>query len=183
MTNRFTTLAAAAALFIGLTAPAAAGDDFVSLGSIGPWSLAADATVCRAEAAYKNGTSLDFFINSKGGAHMAVVHPNWNIPSGEYEVEVWVDRATATRFTAKATEGWVLWHFPLIERNVNLLSYGRTLYVKIGGQSYQYDLTRSKAMLEELARCAAARMTASNPFAGSPPPATAPASSNPFVRM
>ena len=61
---------------------------------------------------------------------------------------------------------------------MNLLSYGRTVYMKVGRLTYGFDLTRSEAMLKALARCAGERMALSNPFSGAP---NIPASSNPFA--
>jgi hypothetical protein len=99
-----------------------------------------------------------------------------------------VDRSKLVTFRAAAQDGWVLWQYEQYELNeptLNLLSFGRTLYVTIGTETYQYDLVRSEAMLKELLRCAIERMPASNPFAAAPPAANpfAETASNPYRRM
>jgi hypothetical protein len=179
MTNRFTTLAAAAALFIGLSAPAAA--DMTSLGAVGPWQIAADAEVCQAVAPYKNGTQLYFFINANGALVLGVARPNWAIPAGNYQVSVGVDTTERRSHTAKAADGWIVWEIAASQDNFNLLSYGRTLYVTVGQQSYQYDLTRSEAMLKALGRCASERFVSANPFAGTPATREQSEQANPFA--
>jgi hypothetical protein len=190
MTNRFTTLAAAAALFLNASTAVHAGD-MTRLPSVDHWKMAADDEVCRAEGSYLNGTFLHFFINAKGGMYLGVSHPEWSIPDGSYNVTAQVDRAPATTFKANASDGWVVWEIVLNEHDLNLLSYGRTLSVTLGRWLYQYELTGTAAMLKALSKCAAARIAAANPnpFAGSPPaaasktPASTETPSNPFRRL
>jgi hypothetical protein len=161
------TLAATAALFICLSAPAQAGD-WASQGTIGPWRMAASASACEARAAYKNGTELIFAINARGANMIAIANPNWHIPKGSYEVVVQVDRSTPDKAKADADDDFLVFQFALNEPTINLLSYGRTLFLTVGQQNYQYDLVRSEAMLKALIACAGPRMASGNPFAGTP---------------
>jgi hypothetical protein len=190
MTNRFTTLAAAAALFLGVAGQArAAADDMTPYATVGHWQIKADAVLCTAHGEYQDGTYLDVSINAYGVATISMVDPKWNIPKGTYSVTSWIDRAPTETFTAKAEGIWVGWHLGLNEENINLLSYGNVLHVQIGSQTYNYKLDRSEAMLKALSKCAAPRIAAANPFAGSPPaaasktPASTETPSNPFRRL
>jgi hypothetical protein len=188
------TLAAAAALFTGFTvfsgfsSPASAGD-WASRGTVGPWQMEATDTVCKARSFHKNGTQLHFAINAKGAAMIGITNPDWKIPEGSYDVVMQVDRAVPATFDATGKDHYVIFAVEFDEPTINLLSYGRTLFVTVGQQSYQYDLTMSEAMLKALGKCAAPMMAAANPFSGSPPAATSntPAStdtpSNPFRRL
>lgn len=185
-------LAAAAALFTGFTvfagfsAPATAGE-MTSRGTVGPWEMTGGDKSCMARKADKNGTHLSFAINAHGEAMIAIENPNWKIPKGKYEVVTQVDRTEAQRVGAEAEDFFLIFGFHLNEPTLNLLSYGRTLSVTVGTQTYQYELTRTEAMLKALGQCAAPFMAAANPFAGSPPAARTPAStetpSNPFRRL
>jgi hypothetical protein len=176
-------LAAAAALSLGFSAPA--GAELTPIGAVGPWKILADAGLCQAGATYKNGTQLSFFINTKAELWVSVSSDGWVIPAGDYVVETQVDRSQRAKHPAKVIDNWVLWQIAMADHNLNLLSYGRTLYLTVGSQEYQYDLTRSEAMLKALAKCAAERAAAANPFAGSTPPANpfAETASNPYRRM
>jgi hypothetical protein len=188
------TLAAAAALFTGFTvfsgfsSPASAGD-WASRGTVGPWQMEATDKVCKARSFHKNGTQLHFAINAKGAAMIGITNPDWKIPEGSYDVVMQVDRAVPATFDATGKDHYVIFAVEFDEPTINLLSYGRTLFVTVGQQSYQYDLTMSEAMLKALGKCAAPMMAAANPFSGSPPAATSntPAStdtpSNPFRRL
>jgi hypothetical protein len=172
-------LAAAAALFLGVVGPAAAGDE-TPLGTIGHWQMTAKDGFCQARGAYKNGTHLSFVINDKGVAMISIENDNWHIPKGSYPVEVQVDRAGRDTATATADDGWIVFEFALNEPTINLLSYGRTMFVTVGRDRYQYDLVRSELMLKALSSCATGRMASANPFAGTAPQASAPPSTNPF---
>src|SRR4051812_25934299 len=122
MTNRFTTLAAAAAFFLGFSAPASA--EMVPLQTIGHWQITADAALCKARGEYQDGTNLVFSINNKGGLGISIGNDAWAIPKGEYEITMQVDRAAPTDYAAWANTNYVLWFAPLDEATVNLLSYG-----------------------------------------------------------
>src|SRR5687768_8696313 len=122
MTNRFTTLAAAAALFIGLSAPASAADELVLLGKVGLWQVSADATLCRASLEYEDDAVLTFGINAKGGAGIAIENPQWSIPEGKYQVVSWVDRSKPITFPATASGRAVMWEYPLNDEQFGLLS-------------------------------------------------------------
>jgi hypothetical protein len=177
MTNRFTTLAAAA-FCLSLSAPASAGD-FRPVTTVGGWSITADESTCIAKGQYDNGTSLAFVINASGQASISIENLKWRIPEGDYEVLVQVDRSAANRFKAAATGPWVFFNIQLVEHNINLLSQGRKLFVTVGQWVYEYQLVGSAAMLRGLGECAGQRMAAApNPFAGAE---SIPASSNPFA--
>jgi hypothetical protein len=186
MKNRFTTLAAAAAIFLGLSAPASAADELVSLGKVGLWQVSADATLCRASLEYEDDAVLTFGINSKGGAGIAIENPKWSIPEGKYQVVSWVDRAKPTTFPATASGRAVIWEYPLNDEQFGLLSNGAVLHARIGRAEVRYRLDGSAAVLRALAGCAAERMRAANPFSGGPAPAEDPfaeTASNPYRRM
>jgi hypothetical protein len=189
MTNRFTTLAAAVAIFVGFSAPAAA-DDYVPLQSIGHWKIRANATVCDARGTFEDGTRLDFSINAHAAVVFTVVNPSWRIPEGKYDVVTQVDRSAQRTSEADAFGDHVMWWTPVTEETINLLSYGRTLSVKVGQTVLSYDLALSEAVFKALVRCAAPRIAAANPFANTAPQASAPpanpfaeTASNPYRRM
>jgi hypothetical protein len=179
-------LAAAAALFLGFSAPASA--ELPLLKKIGPWQITADDTLCAAYADFTN-TRLMFVINAHGVGTIGITNEKWRIPEGSYEVVMQVDGALSATYEAKADAGHVYWKIPLTEESINLLSYGRHLYVKVGEEIHKYDLTMSRAMLKALTRCATPFMASGNPFSGSPPaaiketPASTETPSNPFRRL
>jgi hypothetical protein len=182
-------LAAAAAIFCGLSAPAAA-DDWTSLNKIGHWQIRSSERLCEASGVFRDGSLLEFTIGSSGVAIITVQDPKWRIPQGDYEIVTQVDRAPAQTFTATGSGTWVMWKIPLTEESINLLSYGRTLRITLGQMVISYDLALSEAAWKAVAKCAAPKMAAANPFSGSPPAAaskTPPAStetpSNPFRRL
>ena len=101
-----------------------------------------------------------------------------------------------TRLLGLGQNGWIVFGFALDEPTINLLSYGRTLYVTVGTQNFQYDLTRSEAVLKALIACIEPRMASANPFASKTPVAPPPGftevvpanpfaetTSNPYRRM
>jgi hypothetical protein len=178
----------AAAAFLGFSAPASA--EMVPFKTIGHWTLLSDETLCKARGEYADGTRLVFAINAKGVLVLGIENDAWEIPKGEYQITMQVDRAAPVSHTAKAGPGWVFWGVSLDEPNINLLSYGMMFHATIGYQAFHYRLDRSEAVLKSLAQCAAPRIAAANPFAGSPPASTSktpPAStetpSNPFRRL
>jgi hypothetical protein len=179
MTNRFTTLAAAAALFLGLSAPASAGD-MAPIGTIGHWQITANETLCKAHGEYQDGTNLEFAINAKGGLSISIGNNAWAIPEGKYEITMQVDRTAPTDHAARAKANYVVWFASLDEATVNRLSYGNALHVKVGYQAFHYKLARSEAVMKALVQCAAPRMAAANPFAASPPAAASNAPATPF---
>lgn len=186
MNFKLSTLAAAAALLVNCSAPAMAGD-WTLQGAVGPWQMETTDKVCKARTAYKNGTQLHFAINANGAAIIGITNPDWKIPKGSYDVVMQVDRAVPATVSATAKDHYLLFQVEFDEPTINLLSYGRTLFVTVGQQSYQYDLTMSEAMLKALAKCAAPLMASGNPFAQSAaPPAANPFAetrSNPYRRM
>jgi hypothetical protein len=178
MTNHFTNLAAAAALFTGLSAPASAADPEVSLGTAGGWDMSADNDTCAGGKKYANGTSLIFD------------NPAWKIPKGTYPVVAQVDRAPPVTFQAHANGDLVALQWGISQDEINLVSYGAVFRVKIGRADYSYRLDGTAAMLQALGRCAVSRLAMANPFAGTAPQASAPPSnpfpetaSNPYRRM
>jgi hypothetical protein len=179
MTNRFTTLTAGMAFCLALPAPALA--EMAPIGTIGHWKLKADAELCHAAGPYENGTSLEFAINSHGAALISIKNSKWRIPaSSSYEVVAQIDQSVTKTFKAEASDTWVMWQIPFTKESINLLSYGQTLYVKVGEQEYQYTLFRSEAMLKALISCAGPRMAAVNRFGGTVSQADAAPSTNPF---
>jgi hypothetical protein len=192
MNFKLSTLAAAAALLVNCSAPVMAGD-YVPLRTIGHWQLRASDHVCDASGVFRDGTRLEFAINTKGALIISVVNPKWSIPKGVYDVVMQVDRAEAKTFAAEAHNAAVDWVIPLTEESLNLLSFGRTLYAKVGTQSFQYDLALSEPVIKALSACIGQRMASANPFAAqqsAAPPAAAPpanpfaeTTSNPYRRM
>jgi hypothetical protein len=182
-------LAAAAALFLGVVGPARAAAEWTPLGKIGHWKIQATEKLCEASGAFRDGNLLEFTIGSSGVAIITVVDPKWRIPEGDYEIVTQVDRAPPQTFTASGKKSWVMWAIPLTEENINLLSYGRTLKVTLGQTVVSYDLALSEAAWKAVAKCAAPKMAASNPFSGTPPsaspgtPASTDTPSNPFRRL
>jgi hypothetical protein len=196
MNFKLSTLAAVAAL-LAFCLPEARAEDMAPMefiGAVGQWRINANDKLCQAKALYADDTVLEFVINSRGAAFISIENPKWTIPKGDYEIFWWVDRAPVTTHTAAGRNTWLWWQFPLNEESINLLSYGRTLYVMAGQQSYRYELVRSEAMLKSLLSCAGPRMATGNPFADPPPaatsktpappvPASAESPSNPFRRL
>jgi hypothetical protein len=170
MTNRFTTLAAAAALFIGLSGPAQAEDD-VSLGTIGSWQLTAGTLYCDAKITYLFGQRMQFFIGLAGlGTSIGIFDKHWDIPIGSYEVVVQVDQTSPVTVTAKVGGHWVYIPIDLNDEiKIKALSSGQTLHVTIGHQIRHNELSRSGEVLDALRHCAAVRSAAlANPFLGVP---------------
>jgi hypothetical protein len=190
MTNHFTNLAAAAALFTGLSAPASAADPEVSLGTAGGWDMSADNDTCAGGKKYANGTSLIFGVRTDGVAVIVIDNPAWKIPKGTYPVVAQVDRAPPVTFQAHANGDLVALQWGISQDEINLVSYGAVFRVKIGRADYSYRLDGTAAMLQALGRCAVSRLAMANPFAGTAPQASAPPSnpfpetaSNPYRRM
>jgi hypothetical protein len=186
--SRLLPLAAAAALFLGFSSPAAA--ETKVLQKIGHWTIKAADGFCDASGLFQDGTLLEFTINAKRALMVSVVNPKWSIPEGRYQVEMQVDRSDLETFEAKANKTSVIWVIPTNEQSFNLLSHGRTLRARIEQTIVSYDLTYSESVVKALGQCAAPMMASANPFAGSPPAATSktpPAStetpSNPFRRL
>lgn len=144
-------LAAAAAFFLGLSAPASADTNLVPLRTIGHWKISASANLCDASGKFEDGTSLEFTIGSSGVALITVVDPKWRIPTSTYDVVTQVDRASAQTFKATGSGTFVMWQIPLTEESINLLSYGRTLRVTLGQTVVSYDLTLSEAAWKAVA--------------------------------
>jgi len=180
-------LTAAAALFFGFYGEARAADGWTPLSKIGHWQIRHSSKVCDASGVFADGTRLEFSINANQVGLITVVDPKWSIPKGDYDVVTQVDRAPSSKVEAHGEDSWVMWQIPLTEASINLLSYGRTLYLKVGQQTVSYDLALTEAVWKALAKCAAPMMAAANPFAGSPPRTETPAStetpSNPFRRL
>ena len=181
MKSTLTTLAAAAALMIGFSAPTSAAPaerKWTDLGAVHNWRIIADADLCLGISDYSNGTLLRFGFNVSGAAFISVINSEWRIPEGEYEVMVAIDRIPPQRYRAKAEGKWVTWGYPTDEPALSALSNGTLLTVTIGQTTYRYALSGSRDVLETLRRCISARMAATNPFAA--PPAASPSPANPF---
>jgi hypothetical protein len=191
MLSRFKlpTLAAAAALLVNCSAPVMAEE--VHVATVGHWEIYADETACMARGGYKNGTHLSFMSRSDGTATVGIENSNWKIPKGSYEVVTQIDRTAPQKVKAIAKDDLLIFDFYWNEPTINLLSYGRTLFVTVGAQSFQYELVRSEAMLKALSACVGQRMATANPFVGAskaPPPGFEPVPyaetpSNPYRRM
>jgi hypothetical protein len=177
-------LAASAALFVGFSVVAgfsgAARAEMKPLHTIGHWKITANDNLCLASGGYQNGTLLSFSINAKGGAMISVKNPGWHIPKGAYEIVTQVDRATPQRVKATAEDQFLVFEFWFNEPTINLLSNGRTMFLTIGTQSFEYDLMQSGAMLKALIACAGPRLASANPFNGTAPQARE-TPENPFV--
>jgi hypothetical protein len=186
-------LAAAAALFLGFSAPVHAADEYVSIGKAGGWDVIASSFACVGSRAYANGTTLAFMMRTDGAGRISVMNERWSIPQGEeYPVTLSVDRVPPVTFRGEAGDtGRVVsvW-WKLTPDEINLVSYGAVLNATVGKAEYQYRLVGSEAMLKALVKCAAERMGAANPYAGTAPQASAPpanpfaeTTSNPYRRM
>lgn len=188
MNFKLSTLAAAAALF-ACWLPDARADTLIT--TIHHWKVtdSRELSLCRARGDYADGNYLDFYINKVGALSIALTNPKWNIPAGKYSVVSWIDRVSPTTFHAESEDNFVMWHPVLDDNAVGLISNGRTMYIRVGSETYSYDLAWSGQMLKAVAACAAKYMDAANPFAGQPsasaPPANpfAETTSNPYRRM
>jgi hypothetical protein len=190
MTNRFTTLAAAAALLIGLAGSARATGAEVSLGAAGGWQMRADDEVCIGTMAFTNGTTLGFAVHVNGRGAIVIENKKWNIPKGDYPVVSSIDRTKPVTFKAKGDGQTVVWPWEIDEDEINLVSNGTVLRATVGRAEYTYRLNGSAEMLRALGRCASARLSIANPFAKAPsadqPPSDNPfpeTASNPYRRM
>ncbi|GEO43494.1 hypothetical protein SAE02_76420 [Skermanella aerolata] len=177
MTNRFVTLAAAAAFCLSLSSPALAAD-YVPLGNAGGWNISSDGSVCAGSQDFTNDTALTFIISAKGKAVIFIQNNAWNIPKGDYSALVSVDRGNPTVFAGMAEGKVVALPWQLRADQVTMMSSGKLLKITVGTQAYSYMLDGSAAMLAALGRCAGSLMNAANPFAGV---AGMPSSSNPFA--
>jgi hypothetical protein len=180
-------LAAAAALFIGLSAPAAAE---VSLGSAGGWNITANDTVCAGSMIFDNGTALGFGIYADGRGAIIIKNKNWNIPKGNYPVVSSIDRTKPTTFNAQGNGQSVVWAWEINEDEINLVSNGAVLRATIGRAEYSYRLNGSAEMLRAVRRCAVSRLSIGNPFSRGAAAEEAPSdnpfpetASNPYRRM
>jgi hypothetical protein len=131
-------------------------------------------------------------MRTDGAGRISVMNERWSIPQGEYPVTLSVDRVPPVTFRGEAGDtGRVVsvW-WKLTPDEINLVSYGAVLNATVGKAEYQYRLVGSEAMLKALVKCAAERMGAANPYAGTAPQASAPpanpfaeTTSNPYRRM
>jgi hypothetical protein len=156
MTNFFQTLAAAAILFIGLSAPAAAGD-YVSLGQVGDWNVYASHELCISSKDFTNDTELSFGIFTDGQAVVQVGNTQWNIPKVTFTVVSSIDRTKPVTLNAVGEGMFVTWNWQLDVDEINLMSNGMVLFAKIGAAEYSYRLDGSAAMFQALVRCAVER--------------------------
>src|SRR5687767_8173796 len=106
MNFKLTTPAVAAALLIGVSAPAAASaaeaSDWTSLGTVRGWTIVAAHDFCLASQNFTNDTELSFGMYSDGRAAIYIENKQWNIPEGKYPVVVSVDQTQPVTFTGKA---------------------------------------------------------------------------------
>jgi hypothetical protein len=179
MTNRFTTLAATAALFIGLSGSAAAADP-VKIGTAAGWTIYSGSDSCAGGREFANGTALSFVVGSSGVGAIVISNPKWNIPDGDYSVFASVDRTTPHKFPAKAEGKHVVLIWNINQDEINILSNGAIFRATVGQVDVAYPLTGSAEMLQAVGRCAVSRLSVSNPFANAAPPAST-TPSNPFV--
>jgi hypothetical protein len=186
MTNRFTTLAAAAAIFLGFSAPAAAaGSPTKSHGAAGGWEIVSDSAGCAGSKVFANDTGLTFIFMFDGSTAISIGSEKWNIPKGEYPVTAAVDRAPTSKFRGHAGGRFVVLPWNMTADEANLIAYGAVLRVKIGSSEYAYRLDGSAAMLRGLVDCINRERQEANPFAAPlPPPGfemVAPTPANPFA--
>ena len=191
MTNRFTTLAAAAALFLSLSAPAAAAPLSV-LGSAGGWTIKGNHEACVGDRSFaENGTTLAFVAYVSGSAAIYIQNRRWNIPAGTYPVTVSIDRGASATFKTSfyAKEQALVLDWNLTADQIRVVAGGAVFYAKVGSANYQYSLSGSAEMLRAVMDCvggsgarptrspghASATGEPSNPFAETP--------SNPYRRM
>src|SRR3954466_5572477 len=72
-------LAAAVALFLGLSAPAAAaGSPTKSHGTVGGWDIVSDSAGCAGSKVFANGTGLTFIFLFDGGTAISIGSEKWN---------------------------------------------------------------------------------------------------------
>lgn len=184
------TLAAAAALFLGFSAPASASGEPVKYATVRNWEIYSNGTYCTANAKYENGSSLQFNFDTEGRANIAIWNSRWKIPKGTYQVVVAVDRTPPKTFRAEADGYYVMMPWELNEEQINIMSNGVVFRATVGRELYEYSLAGSREMMHSLGRCVADLSPSSaDPFSTSPPAARAetPAStdtpSNPFRRL
>lgn len=169
-------IAAAAALFLGFSAPASAKS--ASLGTAGGWAISTEAGNCHGTMEYANDTALVFSITSDGRAGISVYNPRWNIPKGQYRAWVGVDRNGPGEFEVRADGDLVFMPWQLRSDQIELVARGAVLHVMVGAQSIDYRLEGSAAMLAAVGRCAGTLMNAANPFSNT---RSLSSSSNPFA--
>jgi hypothetical protein len=191
MTNRFTTLAAAAAIFLGLSAPAAA-DPLSVLGSAGGWRIKGNHEACVGDRWFaENGTTLAFAVYVSGSAAILIQNRLWDIPAGTYPVTVSIDRGSSATFQTSfyAKEQALVLDWNLTADQISVVAGGSVFYAKVGFANYQYSLSGSAEMLRAVMDCVGGLRRAANPFAGAPSAAAEPANpfaetaSNPYRRM
>jgi hypothetical protein len=160
-------LAAAAALFLGLSAPASAAP--VKYAVVGNWEIYNNATYCTATATYEDYSSLQFNLGVSGSANIAIWNPRWDIPKGTHTVVASVDRAPPEAFRAEADGVHVMMPWTPDEDQINLVSNGAVFRAMVGREIYKFRLDGSREMLRSLGRCVAQiSPSVSNPFAGTP---------------
>jgi hypothetical protein len=181
-------LAAAAALFLGLSSSASAAP--VKYAEVGNWEIYNNGTYCTANARYENDSALQFNLGVSGSANIAIWNPRWKIPKGTYTVVASVDRSRPVTFQAEADGYYVMLPWKLDEDEINLVSNGVIFRAMVGQETYKFSLEGSRRMLHSLGRCVAQiSPSASNPFASSrsaETPSDNPFSetaSNPYRRM
>jgi hypothetical protein len=189
MINRFTTLAAAAALFIGLSGSAAVADQ-VKIGTAAGWSIYSDGVSCAGGREFANGTALSFVVGASGMGAIVISNSKWNIPDGDYSVVASVDRTKPAKFPAKAEGKHVVLIWIISQDEINIVSNGAVFRATVGQVEVAYPLNGSAEMLQAVGRCAVSRLSVSNPFANAAPPASttppnpfAETPSNPYRRM
>lgn len=155
----------AAAVTMGVSSVASA-EQWPLWANVASWRIEYSPDTCVTIEPYKSGTSLGFGLGKNLLFSISFHRQDWKIPTGVYQVGLYVDGLHLGTYNADGEGGNVLMLFELQVDFVNKLRFGRTMHAVIGNQRYGFNLTGTRDMLPELVRCGYALKGTSNPFAG-----------------
>lgn len=189
-TRAMVALALLAGVSFGAAGSSAAEITKLKIGNWGGGAFTNDNTGafshCAASARYKSGITLLFSVTGDGVWSMGFSSPTWELaPNTTYPVRYRVDEGEVLQGTALAKNKQLAQVF--LPRNDSLFTafrYGGMLRVEAERQTLSFRLTDTSELLTTLLRCARDHSNArsNNPFGSGtrPPPAPAPAPTNPF---
>jgi hypothetical protein len=167
MTNRFTTLAATAALFIGFSGPAVAANKTVALGTVGGWKILSLSNTCFGEALFENETRLTHALYPGGKALLFVRKDQWDMPNGPVTVFASIGELPASPLQAKAEGKFLYIPWLINEDEIEFLASGPfVLHLKIDQVDYSYNLRGSAEMMRALLKCRENLDRGANPVTG-----------------
>lgn len=158
-----------------LIAPCAnAADDWVLWNEVAGWKIEQNGSTCLTSDKYKSGITLAFVLNRNGDFSISFLNPKWDIPEGNYTIDIRIDNGYPSQLNAWASQNIVSTKIKLNDTVSSLLRYGNAIYVRFGKQTVGFNLTGTSRMLPELYRCAVALAgygnardaNSSNPFSG-----------------